>query len=57
VNEGAAGDSVIVLEAPEDELAAHEWIEAGKPYREFLVPAEQLNRYPIAEVIADPRPA
>ncbi|MCA1691584.1 MAG: hypothetical protein LC733_05040 [Actinobacteria bacterium] len=39
-----AGDAVIVVEVPEDGLADYEWIEKGKPYREWLVPAEVLNR-------------
>jgi len=34
------------IEAPEDALARREWIEEGKRYREFLVPAAVLNRLP-----------
>jgi hypothetical protein len=29
-----------------DVTADYEWIEERKPYREWLVPAEIVNRYP-----------
>ncbi len=45
VNEGADGDGVLVLDIPEEVIAQYEWIEEGKRYREFLVPAEIVNRY------------
>ncbi len=32
------------LDFSEGELAQFEWREEGKPYREFLVPAEVVNR-------------
>jgi hypothetical protein len=44
-NEGAKGDTVLVIEMPEDEVLSYEWVEEGKPYREFLVPADLVNRY------------
>ena len=44
-NEGAVGEDVFVLEGPEDVVAEYEWIEDGKPYREFLVPAEIVNTF------------
>ena len=28
---------------PESELGEYEWIEEGKPYREWLAPAELIN--------------
>jgi hypothetical protein len=34
------------IEVPEETLAAHEWIEEGKGYREFLVLAAVLNQLP-----------
>jgi hypothetical protein len=34
-------------------FAAHEWVEDLKPYREALVPAEDVNRYPIELVFGD----
>jgi hypothetical protein len=39
------GDTLLTIEIPDDEIAKYEWIEKGKPYREFLVPAILLNRY------------
>jgi hypothetical protein len=42
--------SVLTLEIPEEVVEPFEWVEEGKPYREFLVPAATVNRYPIAEV-------
>lgn len=44
-NEGAWGDTVLVVEIPEDQIIEYEWVEEGKPYREFLIPAETVNRY------------
>jgi hypothetical protein len=44
-NEGAAGDGVVLLEIPDELFRAFEWIEEGKPYREALVPASELNRH------------
>ena len=44
-NEGAFGDTVLLIEIPESVIAEYEWIEEGKPYREFLVPAIIVNQY------------
>ena len=44
-NEGAEGLTVLSVEVPEELLIPHEWVEKGKPYREFLVPAATLNTY------------
>lgn len=44
-NEGVAGEDVLDLEIPEEIVAPFEWIEEDKGYREFLVPAEIVNRY------------
>jgi hypothetical protein len=43
--EGAKGDALLTLEVPEAELTPYEWVEEGKLYREFLCPADLLNRY------------
>lgn len=51
--EGAFGSWVIVVEVDVDVLEPWEWIEPGKPFREFLVPAEVLNEHPIVEVLED----
>jgi hypothetical protein len=44
-NEGADGDALLVIdvEMTDDELWDFEWIEEGKPYREWLIPAEVIN--------------
>jgi hypothetical protein len=38
-NEGADDDTLLLLKIPKSIIAEYEWIEEGKPYREFLVPA------------------
>ncbi|MBR0914888.1 hypothetical protein [Bradyrhizobium japonicum] len=43
VNEGAPGDTLLRLELPEQIIASYEWIEKGKPYREWLIPAQLIN--------------
>jgi len=49
-NEGAGGDALLVIEGLEPrEIAPYEWIEAGKPYREWCVPAAILNAARIRE--------
>lgn len=55
-NESAEGDVVLVVEAPERAVVPFEWIEEGKTYREFLIPAGELNRHPIGAVMDDPLP-
>ena len=45
VNEGAGGDTLLSVEIPEGDVLFYEWVEEGKPYREFLVPADLVNRY------------
>src|SRR5437660_9450920 len=42
-NEGAEGDVLLEIRIPESEVTPFEWVEEGKPYREFLVPARILN--------------
>ena len=44
-NEGVFGDSllVVVLGLTEEQLADFEWIEDGKGYREWLIPAALVN--------------
>lgn len=44
-NEGARGDALLVVEIAADLVERYEWIEHGKPYREFLVPAAMLNEH------------
>jgi len=45
VNEGAEGNQLLQIDLPEEVAAQYEVIEEGRPYREFLVPAEVLNRH------------
>lgn len=42
-NEGASGDVCLQIDIAEDRLTAFEWIEEGKPFREWMVPAAVLN--------------
>ena len=45
-NEGAQSDQVLAVELGDDVcLDEFELVEEGKPYREWCVPAEILNRY------------
>ena len=46
VNEGVHGDTVLVvtLSVSLSDLADYELIEEGKPYREWCIPAELVNR-------------
>lgn len=45
INEGADGDTLLSIDIPDNVIADYEWIEEEKPYREFLIPAEIVNRY------------
>jgi hypothetical protein len=44
-NEGADGDIVLELDIPKALFVEYEHVEDGKPYREAMVPAADLNRY------------
>lgn len=44
-NEGAAGDVVLAIEVPDHIASEWEVSEEGKPYREFIIPAEIVNQY------------
>src|SRR5437867_3558114 len=49
VNEGAGtARDILVIDVPENLVAGFEWIEEGKPYREFLVPAVILNAHEVS---------
>jgi len=45
INEGAAGDALLGLVIPDAVFAAYERVENGKPYREALIPASELNKH------------
>jgi hypothetical protein len=49
-NDGVTGD-LLTLEIPDDVIADDEWIEECKPFREWLVPAEMANRYPVHRAV------
>jgi hypothetical protein len=46
-NEGACGNALIRIELAKDEaeIGSFEWIEDGKPYREWFIPATLLNEF------------
>ena len=44
IHEGACGDHVLEVELPDALAIEHEIVEEEKPYREFLVSADVLNR-------------
>jgi hypothetical protein len=46
-NEGAKGRVVLTVKIPMDIITDYELIEDGKPYREWCIPAEIVNRYSI----------
>jgi hypothetical protein len=53
-NEGAEGDTLLQIELPEQAITDYEWIEDGKPYREWLVPADLINARAHVRVIEGP---
>jgi hypothetical protein len=42
-NEGAEGDVVLTVEIDGRTIRKHEWMEEGRTYREWLIPATLLN--------------
>ena len=57
-NEGAVGDTVLRIEIPIRRIREYEWIEEGKGYREFLIPAETANEYgpPVVHSVDETQP-
>jgi hypothetical protein len=53
INEGADGDTLLSIEIPEEVIAEFEWIEDGKPYREWCIPAKTVNRYGPPKVVIE----
>jgi hypothetical protein len=48
-NEGASGDDLLAVDIPEEIVVQWEWVqEVSFGYREFLIPADVLNAYPVA---------
>jgi hypothetical protein len=54
-NEGANGDTLlkVTLTPTHADLARYEWIEDGKPYRDWLVPAKLINSRMPLRIIED----
>lgn len=48
--QGAKGKDLLCLDIPDDVLEPYEWIEEGKTYRAFLLPAEIVNLHGPPEV-------
>ena len=49
-NEGTQGHCILRISIPIDKILKYEWIELGKPYREFLVPAKVVNKWTVSVV-------
>jgi hypothetical protein len=47
LNEGAAGDKLLEVNLPDGccDFSYYELVEEGKPYREWCIPAEVINRH------------
>jgi hypothetical protein len=43
ISEGAVGDTILTLDVPDALFEECEWVEDGKPYREALIPADEIN--------------
>ena len=41
-----SSDAFFIINIPEPDIADFEFVEEDKPYREWLIPADLLNRYP-----------
>jgi cyanophycinase len=54
--DGPDGPHVLVLEVPVEVAERFEWIDAAKPYREFVLPREVANRYGPPRRLADDGP-
>ena len=59
-NDGAQGDTLLEVntDLSESELSRYEWVEEGKRFREFLIPASILNsrsKLRIAEDDGEPK--
>ncbi len=54
-NEGAFGDTLlgVDLDLSEKELGQYEWIEEGKGFREFLIPAALINEKANVRVVEE----
>lgn len=53
VGDGVDGPDLLVVDIPEGVVADYEWEEDMKPHREYLVPANIVNSYPVERVVDD----
>jgi hypothetical protein len=54
INEGVGGEALLAVELAPERAAAldgYEWVEDGKGYREWFVPAEQLNGFALVREV------
>jgi hypothetical protein len=51
INESADGDDLLGVDIPEEVIADFEWVEEGKIYREWLIPAKIVNCYPVHRIV------
>ena len=51
-NEGVSGDTILAvsIDCELDVLSGYEWVQEGLPYREWLIPADFVNRRTVAIV-------
>jgi hypothetical protein len=59
VNEGCTGDTLlrVTLNLSESKAADWEWVEEGKPYREWQIPADIINRCGVVALVEDDDPS
>lgn len=43
--DGGTHAAVLTIDVREQDVADYEWIEEGKPYREWCIPAKELVKY------------
>src|SRR6266404_740488 len=53
INEGADGDYLLEVRIPARVFDKYEWVEAGKGYRESLIPAVILNKYGLPAIVSE----
>jgi hypothetical protein len=44
---------LLAIDVPEEEIIKYEWVEEGRTYREFLIPAAVANRFGPARVVTE----
>ncbi len=49
-DEGGSGDTLLEISLPSGLLDPWEWSDPGQNYREWLVPAELLNRHGVIKI-------